>query len=436
MRAHRWCLLLALSACGINDGFAPPPAPTIALVADEVWQWGSLSVVSPEVASSTVLPTFVVDDTITVDTLALSRHGDTTVVRLYCCRPGIHAIQLRLGSRRSLPVPFTVHGIAGDTATPVPEGLVSRPLPMGAGSAMFWVGTARGLAQLDPRYVALGPQLVDSTVDPSCLYAIGPSAVAGAVVVVERTAAGCGVLRARRYGATVQDVDSGPPAAGWRWAVHGGNGVWLLATYDTVALAVRGADGSWSWTRWPRNGGTWDDFQHLALSPRGDRAVAFGWGDGFAGVQDALVFDLQHATLAYMLPSARGVTFAPTGDTLVYATVLDSLIRVDATTGVRAGPAVAGVPGWFSLVYDPYGPWLYAVALDHDSPTIIVVDRRTWSHAGRIGIGWGGIPWVEAVLAVAGYPPRLWMLWAFSTFAPPLNPQRQARLTAFSVPGR
>lgn len=437
MRAHRWCMLLVLAACSLNDGTAPPQPPTITLVEDEVWALGSLSVISPEVASSSVPPTFVVDDTITIDTLRLSRRGDTTVVRLgwWSRHTGTHTIEVRFGTRRSLPVPFTIHGVAGPMDAQVAEYLVSRPLPMAEGSAKVWVGTARGLAQLDARYATLGPQLVDSTVDPSCLYGIGPSVVAGAVVVVERTASYCGVLRARRYAATVQDVDSGPAAAGWRWAVHGGNGVWLLATYDTVALAVRVAGGAWSWTRWPRSGRDWDDRQHLALSPRGDRAVAFGW-DSSSGVQDALVFDLQHAVLAYTIPSVRGATFSPGGDTLAYATVLDSLIRVDATSGARAGSALPGIPGWFSLAYDPFGPWLYAVDLDHNSPTIIVVDRRTWTHAGRIGSGWGGIAWTEAVLAVAGFPPGLWMLWASPTFAPPLRAQPNAYVLTVSVPGR
>jgi len=425
-------LVLVLTGCSTPETMAPPAAPVFTLAADHLWQGGILSLVSPELADTAITPIFTVDDTLTLDIRTMLRRGDTTDIDAGRTIPGLHHLVVGIGARHTEPVPFTVHGLAGATVQ-IGEDLPSRPLAVADGSAKAWVGTARGLAQLDARYPGLGAQLIDSTVDPTCLYAIGPSVAAGAVVVAGRAGAGCGPLRARTYGAAVLEVDSGPPSARWRYALHGGPGVWLVASYDTVALAVRDPAGAWTWSRWPRNGQSSNADGRFELSPRGDRAAIIVFSQQGYTSQDALVFDLTLPGLAYTLPSVGTLTFSPDGDTLAYVDQSDSLILVNAMTGARLGQYQLHLSPYFGLRYDPHGRWLYATAL-HGGPVLQVVDRKTWRRVGQVETDWGGVPWMEAVL-VTGDATHVWMLWG-NKFSPPILAQPRAHIEAFSAPDR
>jgi len=404
-------VLTLLVACDPGGPIATR-APEITLVSAHVWERGELRLVSPDFAGAR--PAVILDDTLELDSSAVIVVGlDSVVVHLshyrIQCLPGWHTVAVRVGGVPSLPLDFAVHGSAGPgVQSPVP--LISRPLPLGMGSSKLWVGTAQGLAVFDAQWPTRAPILVDSTVDPACLAAIGSSS-GGAVVAADR---GCGTLRARSYGATTIEVDSGPSAAGWRYALNHPPGVWLLESRDSVALAVRGAGGAWTWTRWAWAPGTERYVDVVpAVSADGHLAV-LARGRPFNQGSDVLVFDLAAGVLLYRLDSPAGapVAFSPSGDTLV-AFDDSTLVLTESRTGAVIGafPGSLRVEAWGPIVWDTTGPWLYVLSSYSDSPTLAVFDRRTWSAAGWPDMHGGGFGVADGMLAVSGSTRTGWMLY-------------------------
>jgi hypothetical protein len=274
----------------------------------------------------------------------------------------------------------------------------------------------------DARMPTLDPELVDSTVDVSCLWSITP-APGGAVVTADR---GCETLRARRYGVVTVEMDSGPGASGWHHAVNGRPGVWLLVGGDSVGLAVRQGDGSWGWSyyRWSNQvlSGPGSDYDFPPeVSPDGRLAVAGRLRRDWRRA-DLLVFDLENGALLFRQDSAPGpaVAFSPSGDTMV-AVEDSTLVLLDSRTGRRLARFPSGMYAgrgtpWGPLVWDPYGPWLYAWE-PNGCPAFFVVDRRTWAITGLAG--WGSdIPECDGAIAASGFTRTGWalVLWEQGAF--------------------
>jgi len=403
---------------------APPGPPGFSIVNSQVWRLGDLRLVGPDLASTSGL-TVLFDDSLVVDTALLTFAGSDTIVATIELPGGPHTVSIEVRGERSAARAFEVGGLRGSTwagdwpaTTPLSYTL---PRPLGLGSPQMWVGTSKGLALFDVRDPAQTPALVDSTVDPSCLYEIGASAN-GAVVTADR---GCGTLRARVYsmGSAPVELDSGPRA----WPLNGGSGeqpvrhalnyppgVWLLAKYDTVAVAVRGPAGAWQWSAW-RAGSV----QRLELSPDGRIGLADSWDAGI------LVFDLAQGRLLYRDTTVGpGATFTPSGDTIAaLARHADSLVLLDAATGARlAAVEVASEYGsWVfayisRLTWDPFRPWLIGFRGDYECGAhYLVIDRRTWSVV-RPPVGGDCGAW-DGAITVSRADPVGWILvpWSWPT---------------------
>ena len=412
-RPIAWCLALLLLAACHPDTVVSTRDPDVRLVTPRIFGNGPLRVVSPDFARGDGLRA-IVDGTVVLDTSRswsgwIERAGqDTAIVYCSVCWGGPHAIVIELFGVRTPPMSFEVLGMTDNLYMPSLHGW---PLAVGSGSSKFWVRAPQGLALLDARYPSLPPVLVDSTVDPACLDAIG-AAPGGAVVAADR---GCGTLRARSYGATRVEVDSGPPVAPWRYAVNGPPGVWLLAAVDSVALAVRGAGGTWNWSRWP-----WPSQRaevDLVLSPDGRFAVAGSVHPWWGRNGGAMVFDLEHQRLLYGDTAAgMAVAFSPSGDTLVY---LDGagLVLLDSRTGSRLAAFPLPNDRWLEplfssspMVWDPFRPWLY-IHIAGGLPNITLVDRRSWTFAGSAG-HWNDVAAGEGMIAVSGFDQEVWVLYA------------------------
>ncbi len=385
-------LLLLLAACGVESPSAPHD-PEVRVVNAQVWRTGEVRLVSPDFATATALAV-IVDSALVLDVLhpdtaaawyasrAFRAGADTVVVRCMYCGVGTHALVVATDGGRTVALPFEVHGMR--TSVLLQTAAVGRPLSLGFGSSQWWVGTSRGVSRFDASAGMDRPTLVDSTLDPGCLWGIGASAD-GAVVAADR---GCGTLRARRYGAVTTEVDSGPPAAGWHWALNRPGGVWLLDSDDSVALAVRGAGGAWTWSRWAWPAGVKRGESGLVLSPDGRLAVASAVAGYPLRPAGALVFDLEHGTFLYRDSTVgAAVAFSPAGDTL--ASLVDTtLTLLDGRTGARlAAFALRRYGPYFpptarsAMTWDPLRPWLYHYVSDGCS-AMAVIDRRTWTLAG------------------------------------------------------
>ena len=412
--------LMAVGGACSREPSAPAGAPEFSVVASQGWERGTLRLTAPDLATIASL-TVVFDDTLILDTLRVHRAGPDTLLVRVSVAPGFHTVRISSSGARSAAQGFEVDGL-DQTSSAISVSLVSRPLWLGNGSSQFWVGTAQGLARLDARTPSLAPVLVDSTVDPSCLASIGASAN-GAVVAADR---GCGTLRARVYtpGSAFVEVDSGPPASGWHNALNRPPGVWLLLKSDTVALAVRAAGGSWTWTRWGYAHGSQSD---LGLSPDGRLAVAeLGM---FSAHPQIMVFDLEHGVLLYQDASVGPmVAFSPSSDTLVAVGGDTTVVLLASRTGTRLTTVYtrAGQGSWYPLAWDPFGPWL----LGFQGGCCLgfgVIDRRTWTYAGAAG---GGDAYFDGVLGFSGAERVGWIIYSNDLIH--LGP---AWIVSFMIPG-
>jgi len=407
---------LALLAACRGDTPLSTRDPDVVVVNPQIWTGAPLRLVSPAFGARPPL-VFTVDDTVVTDTSRLAFVGADTLVLSGFWYVGWHTVAVRLGERRPPAMRFEVHGFH-ERGTDV--RLVGRPLAVGQGSSSFWVGTSRGLAILDARWPAREPELVDSTVDVSCLWSLS-ALPGGGVVTADR---GCGTIRARRYGAVTVEVDSGPRAVGWHHAVNGRPGVWLMVGSDSAGVAVRQGDGTWRWSfyRWSNRATRVlyaDDDNPPEVSPDGRLAVVGRARDYPDFRADVLVFDLENGSLLFRQDSAYGpaVAFSPTGDTM--AAFEDSnLILLEGRTGRRLAsfPALTrdqyGYDAsryWGPLAWDPYGPWLDAWT-PNGCPGLLAVDRRTWSRAGRLWHVSSDILECDGAIALSGFTRTGWVL--------------------------
>lgn len=407
-------VVLLVAAC---EAQAPiTRGDTEVAASSQVWQNGPLRLASNAFAGAPGL-TVVVDGSVLAPPDVTPVGTDALDVWGYWAL-GWHTVAVQVGERTPPEQAFEVHGFT-DRGTPTSVPLWGVPLAFGQGSSKFWVGTSRGLSVLDARWPAQEPELVDSTVDVSCLASIGVS-VGGGVVTADR---GCGTLRARRYGALTSEVDSGPWAAGWRQAINGRSGVWLLEASDSVGLAVRQPDGAWRWVihLWSDSADRveWGaEDRRPVVSPDGRLAVAGRMHWSRMG-SDLMVFDLERGALLWRQDSGPGpaVAFSPTSDTIV-GIQDSSLVLLDSRTGrLLARFAMARPFGQWGghygpygpLEWDPYSPWLYAWH-PNGCPALLAIDRRTWSTAGQFAGGMSDIPECDGAIAVSGFTRSGWVL--------------------------
>ena len=436
--SRRASLVLALSLLGScrSDSVVTTVDPSVAVVNPQLWAGQSLQLLSN--AFSDGRPVVVTVDDSVVPESAVARAGSDTVAVSGYWGLGWHTVEVRIDDRQVPPLTFEVHGFdtSGGWArmgTTIPVHLVGRPLAVGEGSSKFWVGTSQGLAILDALSPATPPVLVDSTVDVSCLWSIQP-VPGGGVVTADR---GCGTLRARRYGAATVDVDSGPSAQGWHQAVFGRPGVWLLLGRDSAGVAVRRTDGSWRWSYYGWSAQAMPESYADGVNPPGispdGRLVVAGRLRSDWRTADLLAFDIQNGTLLFRRDSAPGpaVAFSPSGDTLIAFDGDTTLELLESLTGRRLAAFDYSIAGlnlqpWGPLVWDPYGPWLYAW-VGNGCPALVVVDRRSWTLAGRFG--WGqDIPECDGSIAVSGFTHQGWALTVWNQGYGPYY------LASFSVP--
>ncbi len=390
-RIARVLCCAALAAC---HEVVAPATPTFTITNPEIWVGRStLRLVSPSFAAADSIAV-VFEQPVYPE---VARRGDTLFVTVRVGQAGTLSVSVDVDGGRSISQPITVNGVTGWTEI---ADWVTKPLPVGSGSTAIWVGTARGLGTSDLRWPTL-TQMVDTTVDPSCLAEIGRSGPDG-IIVADK---GCGVLRARRYGgAAAVEIDSGPSAVGYTWAAHAVPGIWLLATWGRVSLAVR-SGAAWTWT-------TWDVPVSNLVASADSRLVAATACCGY----DLLMFDLEHGTLLYRDRAGAGAVpaFTASGDTIMFAR--DTMIVwADSRTGVRLDSVVTRFPGYTrgiaiggttGTTLDPHRPWLYGFN-SGGCPAMVVVDRRTWLVEAVWGFDCAG---GNDVMVFSSSEPKAWIV--------------------------
>jgi hypothetical protein len=391
-------LLFLVAACAPNEPMFPELQP-FQILDLPAWSGGEIRVTSAAFAALAATPTVLVSDA----AAPVTRLDSVTVAVRLPVASGTLSLRVEAPGVDSLPQDIQLAGL--DTTHPSEPQLVSLPEVWPAGSPVPTVVAITGgrLVQLDLRFGTTAQVLPESALDARCVTAPGLGVDPNVVVVATSSDSVCGALEAWAIRPNARLTDSGP-AFGYVFpyqaagpVLYLGSGRWLLSREhtDSIILATRDASGRYTYTGVPYG---WSTAIRYRVSPRGDRALPTG-GNG-----PAPVFGLPSGTVAYMIQgnAIGGAAFSQGGDTLFVS--VDTGVEVrDATTGAQLGEISVPSYGIYDIVVDAGRPWLY-VLVDYGSfPTVFVVDRRTLTIAGRLGINGGEVApgWWRAVLSPA-----------------------------------
>lgn len=368
-------LLLLVAACGPNEPMFREPEPFQVLDLP-AWSGGEVRVTSAAFAWSAALPTVLISD----KAAPVTRLDSITVAVRLPIASGTLSLRVKAPGVDPLPRDIRLAGL--DTGW-VGPALASLPEVWPTGSPVPSIVAITGghLVQLDLRFGTVAQLLPESMVDARCVTVPGLAVDPNILVVASSSDSVCGALEAWAIRPRPSVKDSGP-AFGYVFpfqtagpVFYLGSGRWLLSrvNQDSIMLATRGANGSYTYTGLPYRPSTEMRFK---VSPRGDRALPTGM------FGSAPVFDLPSGAVAYTIQARAigGAAFSEGGDTLFVSDDTGVQVR-DATTGAWLDEISVPSYGIYDIVVDPGRPWLY-VLVDYYFPTVVVVDRRTLTIAG------------------------------------------------------
>lgn len=341
-----------------------------------VWSGGTMRITSPSFAGG-VAPAVILGR----DTLPVSRLDSVTLTATVPDTSGQFTVKITIEGRTVALGDVAVHGFRG-LREGLPPLVGARPWPRAGHTVLAFVDSHLVRVDLATGRSG-GPLLPDSLADASCLGGLGPSYLAGAVVVAG-PATSCERLRTWAFGATYTALDSGPRAYGWP-AAHVGPGRWIVSLKHFVWFYTQTASGAYTITETTNVEQPWD----FLVSPGGDHVLPLG-AYSLAGTP---VFDTQTGSVMYRVAGtearqADGGDFTVGGDTLFLGVTEDnrptySLLVREASSGrALATLPLEGFPG--DVVNDPQGPWVYVTAPGFTESVIQVLDRNTLAFVATL----------------------------------------------------
>ncbi len=400
----RISLVLATAAIplGCHEPASAPPFFEPGLPDRELWSGGEFRVTVPAFANTTAIVL------LGSDTLTYRLADETTLVARLPRRAGAFPVRVVAGKLAASLGNVTLHGFQAAYFGPIMSG---QPYWIPAGAPLVFAGSDVGAALVDLRTSTPVVSLPAALHSPDCIWSPSPSYRSDRFVLLGKAADGtCGVPKLWSITSSPQLLDSiaccsytwytsGQPSDR-RWIFNWNNHNYFY-NCDSVPCAQRyfaSADGP----------------SGVTISPRGDR---FLW----LPADQPVVFDSKTLDTAFVLPQFGGLygAFSFEGDTLA-VTAGDSanhvhVLAVRATDGTIVHDlevdSVIPLPryrGWSSVAFDPTRPWLYALIFRFgDStwvPTLLVLDRSTWSPVGVLDVPEGKIPGMFAAFAIVPSP--------------------------------
>ncbi len=383
----RFRVLGMLVAIACHDTATAPLELDPVLSARALWSGGELLITDAAFAGQTVR--VVLDN----DTLPTQSLNDTTVAVRLPRRVGTFPVRVIAGSSTAAAGDVTLHGFQSAMLGPFMSG---QPywLP-GSGAPLVFAGADPGAAVVDLHTATQVLTFPESLYSPDCIWTPSPSYRSDRFVLMgQKTGGGCRAPKLWTLSSPPQLIDSMPLSFSLSWYTSGypsdrrwifnwnNNNQFYQCDSECVPTSFQSADGPYG----------------VRISPDRDR---FLWRPADA----AVVYDAQTFDTAFVWPQFHGVdaAFSPDGDTIVAAAHDASATpRLHFVQARASDGAILNDLSIDSLLpsphfplgdvveNDPVNPWFYALIWRlTDSvyrPTLVVLDRRTWSGIGVLEV--------------------------------------------------